>query len=188
MTAAQSEPTDRQLVVAARAGSRRALETLVRRHQRAVYFLCRRHVHDHDLASDLSQRTFLKALVNLETLRRTEVFRSWLLRIAANLSRNQLRDSARFVRDQGLESPVAAQAHTSLEAAERAQGLRGAVARLARRQRTVVELRVYHELTFSQIARILDITENAAKVTFHHAGKRLRSLLDPGTGSSRQGW
>jgi len=182
MSGRPAQPTDRELVIAARAGSRPALEALVRRYQRPVYFLCHGYVHDHDLASDLSQRAFLKALVNLETLRDTELFRGWLFRIAANLSRNQLRDGARFVREEGLDSPVAAQAEAFLEAAERAEGLRGAVARLAKRQRRVVELRVYHELTFSQIARALHITENAAKVTFHHAGKRLRSLLDPGTG------
>jgi hypothetical protein len=44
----------------------------------------------------------------------------------------------------------------------------------------VVRLRLERELTFGQIGRLLDITENAAKVTFHHAGKGLRRLLDPG--------
>lgn len=172
--------SDRQLVGAARAGSRPAFEALVRRHQRRVYLICQDHVHDHDAALDLCQRTFLKALVSLERLRRAEVFATWLFKIATNLARNQLRDGARFVRD-WPDSAVSAQAHTALEAAERAQRLRDAVARLPRRQRAVVELRVYRELSFPQIARLLDTTANGAKVNFHHASKRLRSLLGPTT-------
>jgi RNA polymerase sigma-70 factor (ECF subfamily) len=173
--------SDRQLVGAARAGSRPAFEALVRRHQRRVYLICRGHVHDHDAALDLCQRTFLKALVNLERLRRAEVFSTWLFKIATNLARNQLRDGARFVKDAWPDSAVCAQAHTALENAERAQRLRDAVARLPRRQRAVVELRVYRELSFPQIARLLETTANGAKVNFHHASKRLRSLLDPAT-------
>jgi DNA-directed RNA polymerase specialized sigma24 family protein len=43
-------------------------------------------------------------------------------------------------------------------------------------------VRRYQELSFSQIARLLDTTEHGAKVNFHHAGKRLRTLLGPAPG------
>jgi RNA polymerase sigma-70 factor (ECF subfamily) len=171
--------TDRELVVAARAGARPAFEALVRRYQDRVHLLCLGYVHDHDVAADLVQRTFLRVLMNLETLKQAEGFRRWLFKIATNLALNQLREGARFRREPGPEGSIGAQAHAALETAERAATLRHAVARLPRRQRMVVELRVYQELSFSQIARLLDTTENGAKVNFHHAGKRLRSLLGP---------
>jgi DNA-directed RNA polymerase specialized sigma24 family protein len=43
----------------------------------------------------------------------------------------------------------------------------------------IVELRVYQELSFRDIAQALDTTANAAKVGFHHAIKNLRRLLVP---------
>jgi RNA polymerase sigma-70 factor (ECF subfamily) len=173
-------PPDRELVIAAQAGSRAAFEALVRRYQRRVHLFCLGYVHDHDVAADLSQRTLLRVLVNLQTLEQPGGFGRWLFRIAGNLALNQLREGARFRREPGPEAAVPAQAHAALESAERAATLRDAVARLPRRQRMVVELRVYEELSYSQIARRLDTTENGAKVNFHHANKRLRSLLGPG--------
>jgi RNA polymerase sigma-70 factor (ECF subfamily) len=165
------------LVCAARAGSRPAMERLVRCYQRPVYHLCRSQVHDHDAAADLAQRAFLNAFLRLAELREPGLFRSWLFRIAINLARNQRRDDARFVRAVEAESAVPAAAHAALEALEQAHRLQRAIALLPRRQRTVVELRVQRELSFREIARALHISENAAKVSFHHAGQRLRRLL-----------
>jgi RNA polymerase sigma-70 factor, ECF subfamily len=169
---------DRQLVIAARAGSRPALEMLVRRYQRPIYHLCRRYVRDHDAAADLGQRAFLRALFCLDELREAGLFKSWLFRIATNLARNQLRDDARFVRAMEPEGATPPRAQAALEAVEQGQQLQAAIARLPPRQKEVVELRIHRELSFGQIARALDITENAAKVTFHHAGRGLRRLLD----------
>jgi RNA polymerase sigma-70 factor (ECF subfamily) len=170
---------DRDLVAASRAGAREAFDALVRRYQHRVHHQCLGYVRDHDVAADLSQRTFLSALLNLEALKRDEGFRRWLFKIATNLSLNHLRANARFRHEPVPEPSVAALADTALESAERSATLRHAVARLPQRQRMVVELRVYQELSFSQIARLLDTTENGAKVNFHHANKRLRSLLGP---------
>jgi RNA polymerase sigma-70 factor (ECF subfamily) len=64
-----------------------------------------------------------------------------------------------------------------LEAVEMSRALRQAVALLPTRQRMTLELRVYEELSFRDIASALDTTEGAAKVNFHYAVKRLRDLL-----------
>jgi RNA polymerase sigma-70 factor (ECF subfamily) len=52
------------------------------------------------------------------------------------------------------------------------------VLRLPRRQREVLTLRVDAELPFAEIAETLSITENAARVNFHHATQRLRALVE----------
>jgi RNA polymerase sigma-70 factor (ECF subfamily) len=61
--------------------------------------------------------------------------------------------------------------------AERAKALRDAVAELPPKQRLVLELRVYDDLSFREVAALADCTENAAKVSFHYAVKRLREVL-----------
>src|SRR5437868_12128873 len=102
---APEEPTDADLVERARGGSRASFETLVRRYQKPLYFLCLRYVRDHDAASDLAQRTLIKALEKMDELRDVGIFKSWLYRIGANLSLNHLRDNARFVDEPSSLAP-----------------------------------------------------------------------------------
>jgi RNA polymerase sigma-70 factor, ECF subfamily len=180
VTGAGEPQPDEELVRQARGGSRPAFEALVRRYQKPLYFLCLRYVHEHDAAADLAQRTFIRVLEKLDDLREDATFRSWLFRIGANLSLNHLRDHARFVaeeaaaRDEPGAPPVA---DAQLEAAEMSDALRAAVAQLPTKQRMTLELRVYEELPFKDIAAALDTTEGAAKVNFHYAVRRLRDLL-----------
>src|SRR5437879_3706635 len=82
------ETTDETLVTRAQRGDRVALEALVRRYQRPVFRLCLRYVRDTDEAADLVQRTFMRAMAKLGDLRAAEVFRTWILRIGANLALN----------------------------------------------------------------------------------------------------
>ena len=178
MTVAE-EPSDADLVDRARGGSRPAFEALVRRYQKPLYFLCLRYVRDHDAASDLAQRTFIRALDKMDELRDARIFKSWLYRIGANLALNHLRDNARFVEEPAPASDdlLAPEAETQMEAAEDAAALRRAVAELPTKQRMTLELRVYEEMAFKDIADALDTTEGAAKVNFHYAVRRLRELL-----------
>src|SRR5436190_3671487 len=185
------EPSDAALVERARAGSRPSFEALVRRYQRPLYFLCLRYVRDHDAASDLAQRTLIKALEKMDELREPGIFKSWLYRIGANLALNHLRDNARFVAEEtpaGPEhEPAALEADARLEAAEDAAALRRAVATLPTKQRMTLELRVFEEMSFRDVAEALETTEGAAKVNFHYAVKRLRGLLEKARGLGKVG-
>jgi RNA polymerase sigma-70 factor (ECF subfamily) len=185
------EPSDAELVERARRGSRAAFETLVRRHQKPLYFLCLRYVRDHDNAADLAQRTLIRALDKMDELRDARIFRSWLFRIGANLALNHLRDHARFVDEEAppAEETVVPEAESQMVAAEDAEALRRAVAQLPTKQRMTLELRVYEEMAFKDIAVALETSEGAAKVNFHYAVRRLRDLLGMGgaAGSGKAG-
>jgi RNA polymerase sigma-70 factor (ECF subfamily) len=174
-----AETPDDELVLSAKVGSRPAFEALVKRYQEPVYYLCYRYVRDHDTAAELAQRAFVRAMDSIRDLRQAEIFRSWLFKIAVNLALNHLRDASKFVAQTVVEGSVAPEAQSLMEAAEASRGLQSAVARLPNKQRMIVELRVYQELSFRDIAQQLDTTANAAKVGFHHAIKNLRRLLVP---------
>jgi RNA polymerase sigma-70 factor (ECF subfamily) len=164
---------------------------LVRRYQKPLYFLCLRYVRDHDAASDLAQRTFIKALEKMDELRDARIFRSWLFRIGANLALNHLRDNARFVEEEAPpadgEDRVMGHAEAQLEAVEDAAALRRAVAELPTKQRMTLELRIYEDMAFRDIAVALETTEGAAKVNFHYAVRRLRALLAKAHGGMGSG-
>jgi RNA polymerase sigma-70 factor (ECF subfamily) len=170
-------------------GDDEAFGELVARHQPLVLALVRRYARTPEDARDLAQRAFLKAF---ESARRAVLgrrgqggrgeaavpFRRWLVRVALNLAKNHLRDEGRWT--QARPDRLAAAGATAPEALERAEDqarLRRAVLRLPRRQREVVTLRLDAELPFAEIAAALGVTENAAKVSFHLAVKRLRAEL-----------
>lgn len=191
---ADDETPDDVLVTRAQRGDRVALGLLVQRHQRALFALCLRYVRDKDEAADLVQRSFVRAMTKIGDLRDAAVFRSWLLRIGAHLALNHLRDHARFVSDEGqeerpsnLERPLTAPALELIEAAESSEALRDAVRTLPTKQRMTLELRIYEDLPFREIAAALDISEGAAKVNFHYAVRKLRAVLGPEPDASRRG-
>ncbi len=194
MPAPHDDTPDDVLVARAQRGDRSALGELVARHQRALFALCMRYVRDTDEAADLVQRSFVRAMTKLGELREAGSFRSWILRIGAHLALNHLRDNARFVSDGeeaergDPESGGAAPALERLESAEQAAALRDVVRTLPTKQRMTLELRIYEDLSFREIAAALEISEGAAKVNFHYAIRKLRAVLGPGPdGAARHG-
>lgn len=180
-TALPTDHSDTQLAERARAGDRRAFEVIVRRYQKPLYYLVLRYVRREADAADVCQRAFVRAFKSLRSLKKAGSLRSWLYRIAINLSLNHIRDR----RDDApldldalpaplAESPVGTD---RLIAGEQRRALASAIAELPPRQRAVLELRIYDELPFREVAEIVGSTENAAKVNYHHAVKRLRSIL-----------
>jgi RNA polymerase sigma-70 factor (ECF subfamily) len=185
---AESHPSsDEGLVAEFLQGDDGAFGRLCARHEALVRSVVRRYARSPEDARDLAQRTFLRAL---QAMRRTAraragaavpgAFRRWLVRIALNLAKNHARDEVRAARVRlealGPAEGREAEAPSLLVRRERERRVRVAVAALPRRQREVLTLRVDAELPFAEIARALGITENAAKVSFHHATRALRAL------------
>jgi RNA polymerase sigma-70 factor (ECF subfamily) len=177
-------PSDAELLEAFRAGDVKAFETLVRRYQRPVLGIARRFAADADDAEDLAQRAFINAAQRAGGWRGGS-FKSWLFRIVVNLAKNHVRDNARFDRSEDAQdheaAPTEADAHGRLEDQEQQAELREAIARLPKRQREVLLLRIDGDLPFAEIAQTLGITEVNAKVNFHHAVQKLKGWLKPPT-------
>jgi RNA polymerase sigma-70 factor (ECF subfamily) len=180
-TAGSTDP-DRTLIDRHRAGERGAFDDLVRRHQRALWRLARRYVKNDADAADVVQQAFVRAFRAVDSFRGAATVRSWLYRITINAALNHVRDHGRERPDEIAEDALTERAEGSrrIEAAETHDRLLAAVAALPDKQRAVLELRVFDELSFREVAELTASTENAAKVNFHYAVKRLRQLLAEG--------
>ena len=172
-TAADAD--DGVLVAAHNAGDVSAFAKIVRRYQHTIYRMALRWSRDPDEADELVQRTFLRLLNHIGAFQGNQL-RSYLLRITANLCKNHLRDRARLVMGLPFEL-VTMPGDGAIEEEEERAILRRLLLRLPTRQRQVVTLRIDGDLPFAQVASILGITENSAKVNFHHALKHLRLLM-----------
>jgi RNA polymerase sigma-70 factor (ECF subfamily) len=171
---------DAELVERFLAGERAAFDQIVRLHQRGVWYLARRYVRRDADAADVTQQTFVRAYRGLGSYRGSGSLRGWIYRIAIHCSLSWLRDHRREQPQELDEAKRDAIEHPALSQlidGERATRLRGAIAQLPRKQRLVLELRVFDDLSFKEVADAADCSENTAKVNFHYAVKRLRELL-----------
>lgn len=139
---------------------------------------------DEQLARDVVQRTFEQAWKKRASFRGEASAKTWLLTIATNLGRNELRRAWRHhetVPEDGQESEAMGssepRALEQLEARQARSMLREAVDTLPDRQREVALLRLYEDLSFTEVGAACGISANNAKVNFHHAVKKIRSFL-----------
>ena len=177
--------TDAELVAACLAGQREAFDVIVERHRRHVYQLCYRFVGNHEDASDLAQDVFVRAYRGLGTFKSQASLGTWLYRIGVNVCLNRV--SLKAPKPESLDPLLAASDHrvasqdeSATEALlrdERAGKVRAAIARLPKKQRATLVLRVYHDLPHEEIAKILGSSVGAVKANFFHALNNLKKLL-----------
>jgi RNA polymerase sigma-70 factor (ECF subfamily) len=176
--------TDAELVAASLAGRREAFDVLVERHQRHVYQLCYRFAGNHEDANDLAQEVFIRAYRGLRTFKGQASLGTWLYRIGVNVCLNKVAVKSRVEALDPLiaasDQRTASRAESAADAllrGERAAQVRAAIAKLPRKQRATLVLRVYHDLPHDQIAGILGSSVGAVKANFFHALNNLKKLL-----------
>jgi len=156
----QEDPEERQLVTRSAAGDQDAFRQLVLRHHRRVVNIAYRALGDAGLAEDVAQEVFIKVFRHLPSYRHEKPFVHWLHRVAANT----VTDAARHRRDvqslDSMEKPPAGQAGDPQDVAARhdlQRSVRRAIATLPPHYRDTLALQVYHDLSYEEIARTLDV-------------------------------
>jgi RNA polymerase sigma-70 factor (ECF subfamily) len=179
--------TDDDLMQAAAEGQQTAFRELVERWERPLYAFLFRMVGCHEDALDLSQETFLRVHRQARSYRAQGQFRCWLFCIAGNLARSWLRRQRvlRWVRLQAPHCETIADSARSdhgLEQREARRVLEQALARLPVRQRQVLLLQRFGEMTQQEIAATLRTTVPAVESLIQRALNRLRKdLIERGT-------
>ncbi|MBS1982557.1 MAG: sigma-70 family RNA polymerase sigma factor [Bdellovibrionales bacterium] len=175
---------DKALVKAFQAGDSGAFETLVRLHQRAVYNMVFRYMGDHGATDDVVQETFMKAYHAIGSFRGDSSFKSWLIRIAVNTAKNSLRSRDRHPTVDVLDVELKSfeRGFGRLEDVQTAELLRLSVSKLSPRQREALELRIYDDLSFKEIAEVMECPFDTAKANFRHAVMNLKKILETAEG------
>jgi RNA polymerase sigma-70 factor (ECF subfamily) len=171
---------DQALVERFRRGDRDAFTELVVRYQRPIYNAAYWILRSADDASDIAQVVFLKVAEHLDEFDAQHRFFSWIYRIAVNESLNLLRRNGHEEwLDDEIDLPGAESANPESQAsdAERSRHIQRALMALSANDRTVVTLRHFSELSYQEIADVLEIDEKTVKSRLFEARHRLREAL-----------
>jgi RNA polymerase sigma-70 factor, ECF subfamily len=177
---ALASATEQNLIRHAQAGDRHAQAGLAERYWDRLYRWLYHLTRDPHSAEDLTQDTFLKAFAHLNRFQAGTNFVAWLFRIAHNNFANYCRANVRKREALSEELPDR-QAGPVEEAAssEALQGLARAIERVPAEFRAALLLRVEEGLSFREIARVLDLTEETARWRVFKARQKLLTVLTP---------
>ena len=167
---------DAALVNRSLAGDAAAFETLVTRHQRALYTVACRMLGNKEDAADALQGALIKAYEHLDSFDPRHRFFSWIYRIVVNECLNMLR--AR--RPEDVLNPALAAVGTPFDAAaasERATQVQQALMHLTTDARTVIVLRHFGDLSYDEIAETLGVPSKTVKSRLHSARQKLGEQL-----------
>ncbi len=143
-------------------------------------FLFRRS-GDRELTADLTQQTFLKAMLALPRYEpRGLPFRAWLYRIGLNELRMHWRKRKEVVMDLGMQDlkPLADDCGV-LQQEEDMRLIVSGLSSLKTEQAQLIELRYFDGLSFAEVGQVLGIGEDAAKMRTHRVLATLRTYLAP---------
>lgn len=177
---------DGELMLAAGQGDRDAFAVLVARHQGAIIHFIHRFLGTAscDVVEDLAQEVFLEAWKYASSFRPRAKVLTWLFRITTSECLDHRRRTRRRVSvqfDSGLVADRATretrEPATSVRAREQAQIVRGAIVELPPNQRAAILLYHFHELSYRQIADVLDTSLSAVESLLFRAKRTLAAKL-----------
>lgn len=176
-------------------GDEAAFERLAARHGSAVLNTIRRFVGDTGRAEELTQEVFLRLWQAAPKYEPNAPFRAWLFTIVKRLCWNELRKAGREVSfeeavgDRFGEGPSGGRSallackdplpEERIVAAEKAEAVRAAIQALPPAQRLAVICRRYEELSYEEIAQVMDTTTSAVKSLLVRARRNLARQLAP---------
>ncbi len=189
---------ERLLIARLRERDEQAFEEIVRTYGDKVFSLIYRMLGNRQEAEDVAQDVFITVFKTIESFRGEAKFSTWLLRIAANHSKNRIKHLARRPTE-GVDPedvsqvrqsadrpapPVQAQIDAPdklMEAAEMEAHVQRAIEALDEDQRLLVVLRDVEEMSYQEIGEITGLPEGTIKSRLHRARTAIKEELDKHT-------
>lgn len=176
----EPSPTDDELVAAAQAGDRAALDTLLRRHIDLIHAVCARMAGNPADAADATQEALIAIVRGLPRFDRRAAPRTWMYRVATNACLDELRRRGRRPR-LGLDDAMAEQPDLGppldRSVTDRLT-LDDALARLPDEFRVAVVLRDVQGMDYAQIAEVLQIPLGTVRSRIARGRQALAADLD----------
>jgi RNA polymerase sigma-70 factor (ECF subfamily) len=158
-----------------------AFARLFQNHQNPLYRYLHRMSGSKEVAEELLQETFYRAMLSLRA-EDAEYIRAWLYRVARNLYidwlRKQKAEQTMIERAESHYLGVSGSyvPEEELARSEQRERVRRLLLRLPERMRTILYLREMEEFTYEELAHTMQLNLNTLKVTLHRAREKFREL------------
>ncbi|MCF8303490.1 MAG: sigma-70 family RNA polymerase sigma factor [Bacteroidales bacterium] len=168
-------------------GDESAFRRLVEDYQDMVIRTCNGFVHDREDAHDLAQDVFVEVLESIHKFRRESKLSTWLYRVAVNKSLNFVSRQKRKQWISNLENALGGKGYDIIDKSgdsdkeminnERSRILRQAIESLPQNQKIAFTLNKYEELSYKEIAEVMNVSLSSVESLIHRAKMGLQKKL-----------
>jgi RNA polymerase sigma-70 factor, ECF subfamily len=152
---------------------------LMNRYKEKIYWYIRRLVLLHEDAEDILQETFINVYRYADNFRGDSNIYTWLYKIATNECIRHFKNSKKELQKVEITKTVLNNFNANDSESEEAilMKFQNAVLHLPEKQRIVFNMRYYEELSYKEMAEILNSSENALKTNYHYATEKIKAYL-----------
>ena len=173
--------TEADIKKLASSNARAAMEAVIQKYRDPLYFHARYIVKDHQEAYDVVQEVFIKAMREARIFDEEFKIKAWLFRVTSNLCFNQVRNRKR--RGAILDSMVKPEAFSADQmdavfAGEQREEMSSALEQLSDDHRDILVLRYYDDLSYAEIAEVLQVKLGTVMSRLSRARMRLLTVME----------
>jgi len=177
-----SSVSDHDLVRQILAGNKDAYALVVQNHGQKIYSFVCRMVREPDLSRDLAQEVFVRAYTRLNTFDGSKALGPWLYKIALNLVRDHFRKNKDIALRSISHEEISVRVECSPEefwmAREKQMLLQQAMCQLPPDLGEALALRFFQDMSFEEMARILGVSQSAAKMRVYRGLEKMVDILE----------
>lgn len=175
--------TDEQILsmLQQEASYEQGFRALMAAYQERLYWHIRKMVYEHDDANDVIQNTFIKVYRSIDRFEGKSKLYTWLYRIATNEAitflNKKKKKATSSIDDEEANLSNRLKADEYFDGDEIQLQLQLALEKLPEKQRLVFNMRYFDEISYADMAEILETSVGALKASYHHASKKIESYL-----------
>ena len=180
----QKKEIDSILISRAKKGDMEAFESLIRKYQKSIYYLCYRMTMAHQSADEIAQEAFIKAYFSIKKFKEGMNFYTWVRKIAVNLSLNYLKKRKREtsfsntnIKKENIHTRTQEIPQNCFQKKEMREKLEEAINSLPPDQKAVFLLKVQENQSYDEISRILNIPKGTVMSRLNRARNKLKIIM-----------
>ncbi|MHC1684123.1 MAG: RNA polymerase sigma factor [Clostridiaceae bacterium] len=160
-------------VALAKKGNNEAFARLIHRYKHSMYRIAKSIVNMQEDAEDIVSESIIKAYTKIHTLKRNDIFKSWIFKIVINESYQFIRKNSKVIAldDVNLSNQIYEDTYIDGE-------LSNAINKLEENQRIVTILFYYEDMSLNDISKLIDVPVGTVKSRLSRAKDRLRLLIN----------
>lgn len=168
------ENINKEIIEQAKGGDERSMTELFMAYKDYVMRSAFIMLRSRDEAEDVTENVFYKVFTNLQSFDMERDFHPWLSRIIRNECYTFLKKNRRQITntDSWLDTITSEDTHP-----ETIHLVQSVLEQLSQKEREIIQLRFYQELTFEEIAKVLSTSVGNVKVRIHRAIKKLKEMM-----------